>query len=241
MIDDFKLRCRVNPKEDAARAAAEKANLAKQAASKSATSGSTTAAVPLGAARSAQQPTQTSSYGASLFPYGGGAPGAVSAASTSAAAAASAAAGSSRNSRWASAAASSSSAAAPIAPSVPSVIGYDVNWGTSAFGQPYSHPSSQTPIGQSDWRSSASQVQPQIMQQNLVYGSYAPMQQAQHQQYPYQGGAPFNQGQPLWQTQQNHQQMQMNQQQMQQQQQQQQYPGYGIPQQQQQRGGSGRY
>jgi hypothetical protein len=106
--------------------------------------------------------------------------------------------------------------------------------------------------GISDWRSSASQIQPQIMQHNQqsmpVYGSFAPMQppmpqQQQHyqqmqqqqpqQQFQYQGvGAPpgvypglqWNQQQP----------------------QQQAAPsytsgGYGIPQQQQQRGGAGRY
>lgn len=245
MIDDFKARVRVNPKEDAARAAAEKANLAKLAASKSATGA--TSVAPLGSSRSVQQITQAPSYGASLFPYGGGA-GQVSASS------ASAAAGPSRNSRWASAA-STSSISAPIAPAIPSVIGYDVNWGTSAYGvqqQNYSHPSSQTPSmgGISDWRSSASQIQPQIMQHNQqpipVYGSFAsmqpPMQQQQQQQY-----------QPMQQPQQQFQYqgvgappgvypgLQWNQQQPQQQPAPSYAGGYGIPQQQQHRGGSGRY
>jgi transcription elongation factor SPT6 len=233
MIDDFKARVRVNPKEDAARAAAEKANLAKQAASKSAT-GSTSVA-PLGSSRSAQQVTQSSSYGASLFPYGGGA-------GSSAVSSSSASAVPPRNSRWASAA-SASSTSAPAAPSMPSVIGYDVNWGTSSYGGPqnYGHPASQTPSmgGSSDWRSSASQIQPQILQQHNqqtmpVYGAYPPMQMQMQQPpppqpYQYQAAGGAYPG------------LQWNQPQQQQQQQPGFIGGYGIPQQQQQRGGSGRY
>jgi hypothetical protein len=93
--------------------------------------------------------------------------------------------------------------------------------------------------GSSDWRSSASQIQPQILQQHNqqtmpVYGAYPPMQMQMQQPpppqpYQYQAAGGAYPG------------LQWNQPQQQQQQQPGFIGGYGIPQQQQQRGGSGRY